>query len=131
MAICFSTNPPNLKIIRLSFIAHFVSELSVTYWLDRLSTVRLVKGYLCKFNAKCKLYDCPFTSCDLSHQPSSCVTDKCILWCYQFMVLPGILEWDYKIQPIMWQSFRAIGRGTSENAWRKKTEAAKQKPVRN
>jgi len=33
----------------------------------------------------------------------------------------------------MWQSFRAIGRGTSENAWRKKerkTSAVKHKPVR-
>jgi len=34
--------------------------------------------------------------------------------------------------PTMWQSFRAIGRGTSENAWRKKkTSAVKHKPVRN
>ena len=33
--------------------------------------------------------------------------------------------------PTMWQSFRAIGRGSSENAWRKKTSAAEYKPVRN
>jgi len=33
--------------------------------------------------------------------------------------------------PTMSQSFRAIGRGSSENAWRKKTSAAEYKPVRN
>jgi len=35
---------------------------------------------------------------------------------------PEFLEWNYKIQPDSdhVQSFRAIGRGTSENAWRKK-----------
>jgi len=33
--------------------------------------------------------------------------------------------------PIMWQSFRAIGRGISEKAWWKKTSAVKHKPVRN
>jgi len=33
--------------------------------------------------------------------------------------------------PTMWQSFRAIGRGSSENAWPKKTSVAEYKPVRN
>jgi len=33
--------------------------------------------------------------------------------------------------PIMWQSFRAIGRGISEKAWRKETSGVKHKPVRN
>jgi len=35
--------------------------------------------------------------------------------------------------PTMWQSFRAIGRGTSEKAWREKedTSRVKHKPVRN
>ena len=34
--------------------------------------------------------------------------------------------------PIMWQSFTAIGRGTLENAWRKKkTARVKHKPVQN
>jgi len=37
--------------------------------------------------------------------------------------------------PTMWQSFRAIGRGSSENEWRNKkkevTSAVKHKPVRN
>jgi len=42
----------------------------------------------------------------------------------------GIIK--YSQIPNMWQSFRAIGRGSSENAWRnKKTSAVKHKPVRN
>ena len=32
---------------------------------------------------------------------------------------------------MMWQSFRAIGRGISEKVWRKKTSGAEHKPVRN
>jgi len=42
----------------------------------------------------------------------------------------GIIKFSHILT--MWQSFRAIGRGTSENAWRKKeTSAVKHKPVRN
>jgi len=45
------------------------------------------------------------------------------------VLAPNFLEWEppkfldmhYKCQlPIMWQTFTAIGRGTSENAWRKR-----------
>jgi len=47
---------------------------------------------------------------------------------------PEFLEWVIKLHqiPTMWQSFRAIGRRTSENEWRKKiTSRVKHKPVRN
>jgi len=53
----------------------------------------------------------------------------------QFLGGPPPIFWSQFIKfsqiPTMWQSFRAIGRGSSENPWRnkKKTSGAKYKPV--
>jgi len=46
---------------------------------------------------------------------------------------PIFFDLDYKFSqfPIMWQSFAAIGRGTSEKAWRKKHNVQNIQPVRN